>query len=149
MVLVVMFLYFNVYMFLQKEDATFQDTVAQSQQLDADRDAEKWVIDAWTTPEAGDPNHQFQFAFQITNSGPIPLEIKRVWAFDSTRSMYAPISVSFLQQPIVLPSGAWVQRLIPKSSFGFPSYVLASDEFMLWLVTSRGNMISVRILPQP
>ena len=127
LVLVVMFLYFNVFMFIQKQDTKFQDVVSQSAQLDADHSVEARYVNVFSVTVTGSGDTRTLIC-NIQNNGSLPIMIVRVWvkinptlAEDNT-----PLS-------IVLQPGA-------SSSFSMP-WSSASNQFSLFFVTSRGNII--------
>jgi hypothetical protein len=123
MVLVVIYLYTSVFSVIQDQNLNFQDATSQSQQIDADRNAEKITIsDVTYSPD--------QITFTIKNNGPIPVQIVRLWAQNSTETAkgYA--------LPMVLASGKVILDLNVEI-VGVPT-----GDVNFWLVTSRGNLFS-------
>ena len=136
MVLVVLFLYFNVFMFIQNQDTKFQDVISQSQQLDVDRNAERVTIANIQSPmmEA----NQVYITCTIINNSSLPVKITRVWIKDLNTGNMGNSDSSPL--PLVLPSG---------SSAIQKSFIIniqnPSGLFYLQFVTSRGNLVSSNI----
>ena len=133
MVLVVMYLYFNVFMFIQSRNVAFQDTISQSQQLDVDRNTEQITISNATMVNA-QPN----ISCTITNTGPLPVQIVRLWVQDLEVKMHTTISIS---PPIVLQPGSRTTQSFPINIAG----ASVNDPFCLWFVTARGNLVSTNI----
>jgi hypothetical protein len=127
MVLVVMYLYFNVFMFIQSRNVAFQDTISQSQQLDVDRNTEQVTISNVTcTPTS--------ISCNITNTGPLPVQIVRLWVVDSHASVqnYAQLPVHIILQP-----GANV----PFDKTVTINGASINDRLTIWFVTARGNLV--------
>jgi hypothetical protein len=127
MVLAVLFLYFNVYMYIQKQDARLQDAVSQSAQLDTDHGIEARYLNVFSVAVTGSGTNR-TLNCSIENNTPLPVMIVRVWVKNSSSLISAPIS-------IVLQPGArpFFQFSIPRG--------LVSNQFSLFFVTSRGNVI--------
>lgn len=139
MVLVVMFLFYNVYLFTLNRDSDLQNAVSRSQQLDADRAAESLtILNAATT---GGGNNPIIVTCTLLNSGSVPLQVVRLWLKDLTTSSVTVVSVSLLSQNVVLQPGVSILRSFTASLPG----ASASDTFTLTLVSSRGNSLTRRI----
>ncbi len=123
MVLVVMYLYFNVFMFIQSRNVAFQDVTSQSQQLDIDRSMERVRISNVTYPLG-------RIALTIKNIGPLPVQLVRMWV-QNTEGEYTTLSFS---PPIVLNSGSEISQ-------DFPIGGLMGD-IVFWFVTARGNSVT-------
>jgi hypothetical protein len=134
MVLVVLFLYFNVYIFIQNQDTSFQDAISQSQQLDADRSMEKVSIASpMQTPTITETG--VIVTCSITNNSPFPIKITRLWIKDLSTNSLSETDSSPL--PLVFASG----QTLPES-FTVPLQN-AQGPFYLEFVTSRGNLLTV------
>ncbi len=139
MVLVVVFLYFNVYLYTLDRNRDFQDVTSRSQQLDADRNSEKvTVLDASCTNGGGD---SIVITCTLVNSGSVPTQIVRLWLQDN--SFPAPNvgtvdlrSGNIILQPGVTKSQTFIVVLSGASS---------ADSFALRLVTSRANIVTANI----
>ena len=130
MVLAVLFLFFNVYMFMQKQDIKFQDTIMQSQQMDADRNNEKVSILSNITQTSNE--NVVIVNCLIKNDGSIPAKIFRAWLTDTANraiSRTTPLG-------IILSPGEGSNTTLT-FSMNDPS-----GQFRLDLVTSRGNIVS-------
>jgi flagellin-like protein len=135
MVLVVVFLYFNVYLYTLDRNKDFQDVVSRSQQLDADRTSEKVTISSANYTNGG--GGAIVINCTLINSGSVPTQIVRLWLQDT--SIPAPnvgnsslLSGNFVLQPGVTKFQNF-SVLLPGAS--------SSDSFALRLVTSRANLI--------
>ena len=135
MVLVVLFLYFNVYMFIQSQDKNFQDAISQSQQLDADRSMEKAT--AIPLQSAINTGVKVTISCNITNNSPFPIEIKRLFVKDLNTGSFGETGSS-PPLPIVLAPGETTSP--QQESFTVP-LTNAQGPFFLEFVTSRGNLI--------
>jgi hypothetical protein len=120
MVLVVIYLYTSVFSVIQDQNLKFQDATSQSQQLDADRNAEKVTI--------SDVKYEStEVTFTIKNSGALPVQIERVWIQNQNETAVA------FPKSIVLASG--IEK--PNVSISISG---ASINSVFWIVTSRGNL---------
>lgn len=134
MVLVVMFLFYNVYMFMHARDADYQNVVGRSQQLDADRAAESLKIQS--VSKIGGSGFPIVVTCTLKNDGSVPIQVVRLWLKDSATSSMTAVNVSLLSQNVVLQPGASTLQIFPPVTV--PG-ALSSDAFTLTLVTSRGN----------
>jgi len=130
MVLAVLFLFFNVYIFMQKQDIKFQDTIMQSQQMDTDRNNEKVSIPI--NPTQTTNGNIVTVNCSIKNDGSIPAKIFRAWLTDTAYGTTSHTNVL----GIVLSSGEGSNTLLA-FTMNDPS-----GQFRLDLVTSRGNIVS-------
>ena len=130
MVLAVLFLFFNVYMFMQKQDIKFQDTIMQSQQMDADRNNEKVSIPSNITQTSS--GNVVAVNCVIKNDGSIPAKIVRAWLTDTANRA---ISHTNILRIILSPGEGSNTTLTFLMNEG-------SGQFRLDLVTSRGNIVS-------
>ena len=131
MVLVVLFLYFNVYIFMQNQDTKFQDAIGQSAQLDADRSTEKITIATQTSLITG---NQVTISCTLTNNGPLPIKIIRLWIKDLSTNNLAQTDSSPL--PLVLAPGNFA------TESSTVTLINAQGPFYLEFVTSRGNLLT-------
>ena len=146
MVLAVLFLYFNVFMFMQNQNVRFQDALSQSQQLDADRIAEigQVTILGSSVDHNGyiDPKlktwvdtDELVFTCTIVNNGQLPISLQRLWVMDSQ----SPKSNSTNSSPfpILLRSGQQIDRLTLR--IVLPGSAYESGMVRFRFITSRGN----------
>jgi hypothetical protein len=119
-------------MFMNSRNTAYQDTVSQVAQMETDRNAEKVAISnvTYTNATVG-----VNMNCTITNTGPLSIQIVRLWLADLTLKEYGSVSMS---PPVVLQPGSGTTRLFFVNITG----ALANDSFSLWFVTARGNMIS-------
>jgi hypothetical protein len=137
LVLVVMFLFYNVYMFSLSRDADYQNIVARSQQLDADRAAESLRIQLASKTGGG---NTIAVTCTLVNDGPVPIQVVRLWLKDSKPSINV-VSVSLMSQNVVLQPGMSIQRTFSVTVPGG----FGTDSFTLTLVTSRGKSVTTFI----
>lgn len=137
MVLVVLYLYFNVFMFTLNRDTDFQDAVSRSQQLDADRNDEIVTITDASIIRLI-PTGQLFLRCTLTNNGSVPVQMARLWVQDKTRNTIGNVTLSNSLVLLQLGSSR-VSQLFPPVSLGTVS---ASDSFYVWFVTFRGNSFS-------
>jgi hypothetical protein len=133
MVLVVMFLFYNIYLFKLNRDNDLQNAVSRSQQLDADRAAESLKIQSAT--KTGGSGFPIVVTCILKDDGSVPIQVVRLWLKDSTTSSITAVNASLLSQNVVLQPGA---SKIQTFTVTVPG-ALSSDSFTLTLVTSRGN----------
>ncbi len=140
MVLVVMFLFYNVYMFMMNRDTDLQNVTSRSQQLDADRNAE--ILTILNTATSGGSGFPIVVTCTIVNSGSVPVQIVRLWLKDlNSMSNLPAVNISLLNQNVVLQPGASTLRSFQVSMPG----AFSSDTFALTLISSRGNSLTRRI----
>lgn len=127
MVLVVLFLIFNVQMFMLNRDAALQDTIGQSMQLEADTSVEQLMFISQSATANG---NQATVSWQMKNTSPIPIELVSLWVQGSSTA-YGTTSVSIV--------------LGPGESDTSSRTVTLNDAFsgscIFWFVTSRGNVL--------
>ncbi len=126
MVLVVMYLYYNDFIFVQNQNISFQDVTSQSQQLDADRNSEDVSFSASATQSG----NNYIVAFTVKNTGPIPAQLIRIWGIDSENE-YTSQELSIVLQP-----GAQSSETVIFDLGG------SMSDIVMWVVTARGNLIS-------
>jgi hypothetical protein len=142
MVLVVMFLFFNVFMFVQSQDVKVQNVVSQSQQIDSDRNIEYNQVKFLQQPTViQDVYHPQQFIVSgiiIQNNCPFPVKLVRLWIEDQgqTPSHANSLPVSW---PSILDPGSSI--LLPTYSITIPGETSSISRVNVWFVTSRGNQI--------
>ena len=136
MVLIALFLFFNVFMFVLDRNTAFQDSASQANQLLADRIAEKFTL---STPTyiINDTTHQVSVSVNVINVSPLSVLIKSMWITDSAA---ANPNYNYSAESIALQPG---------QSAILTAAVVISDASSLdigsctsWFVTARGNTIS-------
>lgn len=138
MVLIILYLYFNVSMFALNRDRDFQDMTSRSQQLDADRNAEQLLISDIIIDQGGQPG-QIAVTCTLTNTGTVPVQMARLWVKDNSSPQNNVGNVALLTPPVLLQPGGSITRTFPPVTL---VGALASDSFYIWLVTFRGNSFS-------
>jgi hypothetical protein len=141
MVLAVMFLFFNVFMFVQSQNNRLQDAISQSTQMDADRLLENISTTASliTSPVPGSPTLvTFQCIFR--NNCSLPVEIVRMdWRVNG-------LNVQTTSVTIVVQPGSFNYNILAGTSFASRTVsVFEANSQVIALVTSRGNVILARV----
>jgi hypothetical protein len=140
MVLVVIYLYFNVYMFALNRDADFQNVESRSQQLDVDRDGEILkVLNATATDGGG--GGRIIINCTLINSGSVPIQIVRLWLQDYFLPAPNIVSLALQSQNVVLQPGVSKSQTFIATLQGAAPF----HSFSMRLVTSRANVILQRI----
>ena len=139
MVLVILFFYFNVYMFSLNRDMDFQDVIARSEQLDADRNAEQVTI---TNVVMTQSSGQIYITCILVNNGSVPIQMARLWVQDNSLPQHNVVNLALITQPVLLQPGSRVVETCPPFFIEGAQY---SDQFYLWFVTFRGNTFSITV----
>ncbi|MGA2680944.1 MAG: hypothetical protein ABSF44_03995 [Candidatus Bathyarchaeia archaeon] len=132
LVLVILFLFFNVYTFYNNRNTAYQDTVGQVAQMAADRSTELATLSI-VKPAAFPGNNIVYISCSIEDNGPIPSQIVRLWVKDLTNSAVGNSASSIVLQP-----GSITKYF---NSVNIPN-VSSSDQFTFWFLTARGNTIA-------
>jgi hypothetical protein len=127
MVLVILFLIFNVQIFMLNRDAALQDTIGQSQQLEADSSTEQLMFISQSATASG---NQATVSWQIKNTSPIPIELVNLWV-QGTPTAYGNTPISIALGPGETETS---QRTVTLNE-------AASGSCIFWFVTSRGNVL--------
>ena len=138
MVLIILYFYSTVAMFSLSRDKDLQDITARSAQLDVDRDAEKVAITSVTItqgPQAG----QLTVTCTLENSGPVPVQLARLWLKDESLTQNNIGNVPLASIPVTIQPGGRIQQTFPPVAMQGSS---PSDTFFLWIITFRGNSLS-------
>ncbi len=128
MVLVVLFLIFDVQIFMLNRNAAMQDTVSQAAQLEAQSNAERLTFPTCTAEANG---NQASVICEIKNTSPLSIELVNLWVqADPTAYGNAPLSIA----------------LSPGESIPFARTITltaaAEGSCAVWFVTARGSVIS-------
>lgn len=136
MVMVVMFLFYNVYLFKLRSDADYQNAISRSQQLDGDQASEKLtVLNAAATNGGTDA---VIISCTLINDSHIPIQIVRLWLVDVTlpSSNTANVTLNLVLQPGARAFRSFLVTL-PGAQF--------LHSFSARFVTSRANQVAARI----
>lgn len=139
MVLVILFLYFNVYTFMQERNNAYQDTVSQVAQMDTDRNAEQLSIFANCTPTVA--GSQVNVIYDVENTGPLTVQIVRLWVLASPDNTTGNTTMNLALQP----SGSNSNITSVSITFSRSS----TPTFTIHFVTARGNIFSPNRNPLP
>ncbi|MCW4024170.1 MAG: hypothetical protein NWF01_03950 [Candidatus Bathyarchaeota archaeon] len=119
-------------MFTQQQNVGLQDTISQTQQLNADRTSEDITVsDMLLIPT----QNNIDIYCQIFNSGPIATNLVSLWAndIDSQTHNSIPISVS------LQPGESKNFNILMNLDGAQPS----DEQIAAWFVTARGNLIPI------
>jgi hypothetical protein len=136
MVLVVLFLYFNVFTFMLDRNTAFEDTSSQVKQMDIDRSTEQVTI--LNPLFEVYPVGQVALTCTINNTGPLSVQLVRLWVKDLTNKQYGNVTIT--TPPIILQPGD-IQRF--SLVVNIPGVSPTEKNFTFWFVTARGNTVSV------
>lgn len=136
MVLVVLFLYSNVFIFILNENSSFQEEVNDVNQENIYRDSEKIVTSnvTWTLGE-----DQVLITALIRNEGPVSVELVNLWVVDTNDLCHGyndTLSISLKPGNEAFFTGTDALRVNLDISY-------TSGIFTSWFVTARGNLISL------
>jgi len=135
LVLILLFLYFNVYTFMLDRNTAFQDTVGETQQMNLERNTEQVTLSDITFTVLG--NNRIDVSCTINNKGSIPSQLVRLWVEDTTINKYVNLDIRDpnLHYDYVLPAGSRQGFTTTIDMLG----VSQTDEITMWFVTGRGN----------
>jgi hypothetical protein len=135
LVLIVLFLVFNVFMYMQNRNTDFQNSVSQAQQLALDRDTEQLTIS--NISYAPDQSQNIvNVKCAVENTGSLAVQIIRLWLSESPGNVVGNITMNIPLQPGGIQS--WSTTSIPVKM----QVTSADAQFDLHFVTSRGNTFS-------
>ncbi|UCC57923.1 MAG: hypothetical protein JSW14_06060 [Candidatus Bathyarchaeum sp.] len=136
MVIIVLFLYSQVYIFTQNEDARFEAGVREANQLDIDVDQEKLTFSNLNYVIEEDTVH---VQTKVTNEGPVSVEIATLWVVDIVAQKYGYNDTINLYLKVGETLDFTGSNALLVSIEDLPS----SNKIASWFVTSRGNRISI------
>ncbi|MGA3111732.1 MAG: hypothetical protein ABSE15_06825 [Candidatus Bathyarchaeia archaeon] len=136
MVLIALFLFFNVFMFVLDRNTAFQDSASQANQLLANRVAEKFTLST-PTYSINDATHQVSVSVNVMNVSPLSVLIESMWIKDSAAAnpncLNAPESIALQPGQSAILTGAVTIQSASSLDIG---------SCTSWFVTARGNTIS-------
>lgn len=134
LVLTVLFLYANVFLFILNQNTSFQEVVSEVNQMDIDRSSEKIIVlDVNYTVEEG----QVYVQTQIKNDGPVSVQIITLWVVDTTNRKYGyndTLDINLKTGDTLDFSGSNALIVTIEDSN-------STDVFTSWFVTARGNLV--------
>jgi hypothetical protein len=131
MVLAIMFLFFNVFVFVQNQNSKLEDAASQSAQLDADRKSEQLTIlsGSYVALSGG----VIRITCTVINNSPIPVQLVRMWVQDYDNTPHSgSVSMSIAIQP-----GGRLNLV----SFSVYMGTTITGSLRAWFVTSRGYSV--------
>jgi hypothetical protein len=133
LVLVVLFLYFNVYTFVLNRNTAFQDTVSQAAQMQADRSNEQiTILNVKYILGTG----QIEVICTTSNTGALPVQLMSLWVKDiDANNNYNSTRVNSNLQP---GGNMTIDRTLKVQGAK-----TTDTQISIWFVTARGNMISI------
>ena len=136
MVLIVLFLVYNVSMFTLNQNTAFQDKVNQGDHLIIDKNNEQIVVNIPSRPIPS--SKSIIVPLDITDTSPLSIEIVSVWVQDlsmTSNSNYGSAATSIALQP-----GTTIVRNVTVSITGAK---ITDSNFKSWLITARGNNVTL------
>jgi len=137
LVLLVLVLYSNVFMFLLKQNTSFQEEVSDVNQKDIDRSSEKLIVSNVNYTVVGD---QVRVEAQVSNDGPVSVQIITLWVIDTTVQKYGYNNTLNINSKTGVTLNLTGSNAMIATIEGSNS----SDVFTSWFVTARGNLIPLQ-----
>jgi len=134
LVLIVFFLYANVFTFILIQNTSFQEVVSEVNQRDIDRSIEKLTISNVNYTVVDD---QVCVQTQVKNDGPVSVQIVTLWVIDTTTQKYGyndTLSINLKTGDALNFTGSNPLAVTIEDSN-------PSDIFTSWFVTDRGSLI--------
>jgi hypothetical protein len=144
MVLVVLFLYFNVFMLSMDRNTDYQDVLSRSNQLDADKRTEQSSISISATARVI-VGSTYRLYCYVSNAGPLPFKIVRIWVRGLPQGEFSnPLSVQNVWQ-----AGDRLDVLANMNILVSGSYLNnPNNKVTVTIITSRGNAMSAVVVQQ-
>jgi hypothetical protein len=138
MVLVVMFLFFNVYIFTLDRNAEYQDAVSRANQLDVNKGTEQKAVNLVVMKNQS--GSVWMLKCNAVNSGAAPVAIVRVW-IDNYPSLGQSRTIAF-PTPVILLPGASAELLGTQCPIPTPNGDPSLDYYYgVTVVTQFGNLL--------
>lgn len=134
LVLLILLLYSNVFIFMLNQNTSFQDVVSEANQMDTDRSSEKLTISDANYTVVEDRVH---VEAQVGNDGPVSVQIVTLWVLDTTTRKYGYNNTL----DINLKTGDTLNLTESNGMIVSIEDSNSSDVFSSWFITSRGNLI--------
>jgi len=134
LVLIVFFLYANVFTFILIQNTSFQEVVSEVNQRDIDRSIEKLTVSNVNYTVVGD---QVRVEAQVKNDGPVSVQIVTLWVIDTTTQKYGyndALNINMKSGDNLVFTGSNALAVTIEDSNPL-------DVFTSWFVTDRGNLI--------
>jgi len=134
LVLIVFFLYANVFTFILTQNTSYQEVLSEVNQRDIDRSDEKITVSNVNYTVVED---QVRVEAQVKNNGPVSVQIVTLWVVDTTIQKYGyndtlNISMKSGDNLVFMGLNALTVTIEDSNSL---------DVFTSWFVTDRGNLI--------
>jgi FlaG/FlaF family flagellin (archaellin) len=141
MVSVVLILSTGVFLWTLEQNTSYNDTIRQTNQLEADRLSES--LNVLSTTYSVNANGKVTVAAQIQNTGPSSIQFMTVWIKVSNSTPWTNYNFSNLTNANV-QSGAIFPLNVSLSVSGVLVNSSASYTFASWLITARGNAVALQ-----
>ncbi len=139
LVIIILFLYSQVYIFIQNENARFEAGAREANQMDVDSDQEKLSFSNLIYVNEED---KVCLQTQVTNEGPVSVEIVTLWIVDLTTQNYGyNDTINFY-----LEVGKTLELTGSNAPLVSIEDLSSSSKFTSWFITARGNRISIETL---
>ena len=136
LVLIIMVLFFNLFLFIISKNTTYQEAVSEVEQKELERSYEKITISNVNLTVKED---KVFIEGKVTNTGTVSIQLITLWVFDATIQKYnynntININLNPGESLILNDSDALIVSLQGASS---------THEFTSWFVTARGKIIPI------
>ena len=134
LVMIIIVIYFNVFMFLLNRSATYQEAISDVNQRDLESSYEKIVVSNVNYTVAED---KVLVEGTVKNNGPIPAQLIILWVLDKNVHKYGYNNSICIN----LKPGETYQFSDSNSLIVNIDGASSTHEFSAWFVTSRGNLV--------
>ena len=134
LVLILLFLYSQVYIFMQDENTKYQSAASEINQMNIEKNREDFAVSDLVYTATEDT---VLVEVQIKNLSPISVQLKTLWVIDKTNNDHVyvdELNINMASGDIIYFTGADVLTVPLAGSE-------SSNVFSSWFVTSRGNLV--------
>jgi hypothetical protein len=136
LVIIVIFLYSQVFIFMQNENTRFEAGAREANQMDVDLSLEKLSFSNLSYLIEGGNVH---LQTQVTNEGPVSVELVTLWIVDSSTQNYGYNDTV----NIFLDVGETMDLTGSNGPVVSITGLSSSSKFSSWFITARGNRITI------
>jgi len=136
LVIIVLFLYANVFMFVFRQNSSYQEGITEINENEEYRNREKIIFSGVKYIVVGD---QVFVEMQVTNDGSISVQLVNFWVMDKTIQGYGyndTVNIHLKTGDTMDFSGSNVLSVLIDGS-------ISSNSFTSWFVTERGNILTL------
>jgi hypothetical protein len=136
LVIIVLFLYANVFVFVFRQNSSYQEGITEINENEEYRNREKIIFSG---VKYGVVDDQVCVELQVTNDGPISVQLVNFWVMDKTIQGYGyndTVDIHLKTGDTMDFSGSNALRVLIDGS-------ISSNSFTSWFVTERGNILTL------